>query len=152
MNALVTPLAMLPATTPELLAKIDALQAELVGHEPVNVPTQHVIHAGIYARTIMVPKGMVFTSVLIKRATLVIMTGSAAVLAGDEWLELMGYNVIPASSGRKQVFVSYSPVIITMAFPTQARTVEEAEAEFTDEVVSLLSRRQDANTVVITGE
>jgi hypothetical protein len=60
--------------------------------------------------------------------------------------------VIPASAGRKQVFVSRSTVTITMLFPTLARTVEEAEAEFTDEAAGLLSRRQDANTVVITGE
>lgn len=148
----VYPLASLPATTPELLARINVLQGELVGNEPVNVPTQHVIHAGMYARTIVVPKEMVLVGALLKRATLVIVTGSAAVLAGEEWLELEGYNVIPASAGRKQVFVSYSPVIITMLFPTQARTVEDAEAEFTDEAVSLLSRRQDANAVVITAE
>lgn len=148
----VYPLAALPATTPEMLARIDALAEELTGNEPVDVPTQHVIHAGMYARTIVMPKEMVLVGALLKRATLVIVTGSARVLAGEQWIELEGYNVVPASSGRKQVFVSYSPVIITMLFPTQAKTVAEAEAEFTDEAAALLSRRQDANTVVITGE
>ena len=143
---------MLPATTPELLEKIGALEAELVGQEPCELPTEHLIHAGMYVRTIAMPKEMVLTGALIKRATVVIVTGSAALLAGREWLRLDGYNVIPASAGRKQVFVSYSPVIITMLFPTQAKTVEEAEAEFTDECDRLLSRRQDANSVVITGE
>lgn len=152
MNDLVVPMASLPATSPELLSRIEALQDQLVGNEPVDVPTQHVIHAGMYARTIVMPKEMVLVGSLLKLATLVIVTGSAAVLAGEEWLELEGYNVIPASSGRKQVFVSRSPVIITMMFPTRARTVADAEAEFTDEAAALLSRRQDANTVVITTE
>lgn len=150
--ALAIPSALLPATTPEMLAAIGTLQEKLTCNEPVEVPTQHVIHAGMYARTIVMPKEMVLVGALLKRATLVIVTGSAAVLAGEEWIELEGYNVVPASVGRKQVFVSYSPVIITMLFPTQARTVEDAEAEFTDEAAALLSRRQDANTVVITGE
>lgn len=152
MNTLAVPIAALPATTPERLRQILQLEEQLIGKEPVGVPTEHVIHGGMYVRTIVMPKEMVLTGALIKRATIVIVTGSAAVLAGDEWLELEGYNVIPASAGRKQVFVSHTPVIITMLFPTQAKTVEEAEAEFTDEAARLLSRRQDANSIVITGE
>jgi hypothetical protein len=152
MNSLLIPITTLPATTSEMVEALSAFEDQLIGHEPVDVPTEHVIHAGMYARTIAMPKEMVLTGALIKRATLVIVTGSAAVLVGREWLKLEGYNVIPASAGRKQVFVSYSPVIITMLFPTQARTVEEAEREFTDDADRLLSRRQDANTVLITEE
>lgn len=152
MSALALPIAALPATRPDLIEKIAELEKSLIGHEPVEVPTEHLIHGGMYARTVIVPKDMVFTSVLIKRPTVVIVVGSAAVLAGVDWLELEGYNVIPASAGRKQVFVSRSPVIITMLFPTQARTVEEAERQFTDQADELLSRRQNANRVVITNE
>ena len=152
MSILLPPLALLPATSPELVDKIHAVEAQLIGHEPVEVPTQHVFHAGMYARTIAMPAGHGLTGALMKRATLVIVSGSAGVLAGDEWVELEGYNVIPGRAGRKQVFVSRSDVVITMVFPTAAKTVEEAEAEFTDEAAGLLSRRQDANTVVITGE
>ena len=43
----------------------------------------------------------------------------------------------------KQIFISKTPVIITMTFPTSAKTIEEAEREFTDEHELLLSRRQD---------
>jgi hypothetical protein len=142
----------LPATAPAMIEQIAELERMLTGHEPGELPTEHVIHAGMYARTIAMPPGMVLTGALMKRATVVIVSGSAAVLAGEEWVGLDGYNVIPASAGRKQVFVSRSTVTITMLFPTLARTVEEAEAEFTDEAAGLLSRRQDANTVVITGE
>ena len=42
---------------------------------------------------------------------------------------------------------------VTMIFPTTARTVEEAEAEFTEEADGLCSRRDPtSNHVVITGE
>ena len=151
-DRLTIPLATLPATPADVLEKIGAFEKAATGHEPVEVPTDHLIHAGMYVRTVIVPQDMVLTGALMKRATIVIVVGSAAVLAGDEWLELEGYNVIPASAGRKQVFVSRSPLIITMLFPTQAKTVEDAEAEFTDEAAGLLSRRQNSNRVVITGE
>jgi len=150
MSTLMVPVATLPATTPELIAKISALEKLAMGHEPVDVPTEHVIHGGMYARTITMPAGMVLVGALLKRETVVIVTGSASVLAGDRFIELRGYNVIPASAGRKQIFISWSPVIITALFPTTAKTVEEAEAEATDHADDLLSRRQDANRVVIT--
>lgn len=152
MSSLLLPIASLQATTPDMLARIAVLEETLIGHEPIDLPTEHVIHAGMYLRTITLPKEMVLTGALIKRATVVIVTGSAAVLVGEQWMRLDGYNVIPASAGRKQVFVSYSPVIITMMFPTKAKTVEEAEAEFTDDADRLLSRRQNASSVVITEE
>lgn len=152
MSALTVPLATLPATTPEMIGALIALETTLIGNEPVELPTEHVIHAGMYARTVHMPAEMVLVGAVIKRPTLVIVSGSAAVLVGLEWMKLEGYNVIPASARRKQVFVSYTDVAITMLFPTQARTVEEAEREFTDEADRLLSRRQDANTVVVTEE
>jgi hypothetical protein len=141
----------LPPTPPDVLRQIELLEEKLMGDEPVEVPTEHVIHAGMYARTIVMPAEHMLLGALIKIPTLVIVLGAARVLAGDRWIELEGYNVIPASAGRKQVFVSHSPVILTMLFPTSAKTVEEAEEEMTDEAFRLLSRRQDANTVVITG-
>lgn len=152
MAAAIITARVLPPTPPDVLKKIAALEDSLRALEQTETPTEHVIHAGMYARTIVMPPAHELTGALIKRATLLIVTGSARVLVGEDWVELTGYNVIPASAGRKQVFVSRTSVIITMLFPTQARTVEEAEAEFTDEADLLLSRRQDSNIVVITGE
>jgi len=152
LNALTIPSAFLPATTPEMLLALAEYESRVIGQEPVEVPTEHVLHAGMYARTIAMPVGMVLSGALIKRPTLVTVTGSAAVLVGQEWLKLDGYNVVPGDAGRKALFVSYSPVIITTVFPTEAKTVEEAEAELTDDADRLLSRRQNANTVLITEE
>ena len=167
MNSLAIPIAALPATSPEMLDKIGQLESVLLGLEaverPADLDTEHVIHAGMYARTIRMPAGMVLTGALIKRATLVITVGGpATILAGEHWVVIEGHRVIPARANRKQVFISAvkdehgewigAPIIITMLFPTTAKTVEEAELEFTDDADRLLSRRQDANTVLITEE
>jgi hypothetical protein len=84
---------------------------------------------------------MAFTSVLIKIPTLLIVHGDCAVLAGEKWQELSGYNVIAASAHRIQAYVTFGETEITMIFPSQAQTVGEAEKEFTDEWADLLSNR-----------
>ena len=120
--------------------------------EQIPVYTEHLIHAGMYSRTITLPPDARLVGAFIKIPTLVIVVGCARVLVGKEWATIEGYAVLPASAGRKQIFESRGPLIITMMFPTQARTVDEAEHEFTDEFEILLSRKQDLNKVEITGE
>ena len=56
-----------------------------------------------------------------------------------------------ARAGRKQIFVTRKPTVITMIFRTDAQTVEQAEAEFTDEAELLMSRQSDSDLVLITG-
>lgn len=111
--------------------------------------TEHVFHAGMYARTVRIPAGVVFTSVLIKVPTLLILRGSCDVLMGSVGVHCEGYNVITAEAGRKTAYITRSDIELTMIFPTTARTVEEAEAEFTDEADNLLSRLND-NDIVVT--
>lgn len=153
MSSLATLSPALPATPPDVMAKIVAAQEKCAQREQTPIQTDHVIHAGMYARTITMPPDVVLIGTLIKIPTTVITVGSASVLVGDEWLDVDGYRVIPAQAGRKQVFLSRGPFIITMIFPTSATTVEEAEREFTDETEALLSHKQgDMNTVTITGE
>jgi hypothetical protein len=106
----------------------------------INVQTEHTLHAGMYARTIRVPAGMVLTGVLIKIPTTVIVHGICRVFTGDRFLNLAGYHVIAASAGRKQIFITQTDTAITMIFPSTAQTVEQAESEFTDEAHLLMSR------------
>jgi predicted SpoU family rRNA methylase len=113
--------------------------------------TQHVFHAGMYARTIDLVPDQIITGALIKRATLVIVGGTVDVFVGSQVLHLVGYNLLPASAGRKQVFRAHTAATITMVFPSQALSVEEAEQEFTDEYERLASHA-GTNEVVRTGE
>jgi hypothetical protein len=142
----------LPATPMKALAAIDRVRDVLLKGPQAEIPTEHVIHGGMYARTVRLPKDAVIVGCLYKVPTMLTVNGHAMVCIADGWAELNGFNVIPASRGRKQLFVALGPVEITMVFATQAQTVEEAEAEMTDESDLLLSRRQDSSTVTITGE
>jgi hypothetical protein len=95
---------------------------------------------------------MIISSVLIKIPTVLIVHGKCCVFAGDKWRKFDGYNAMPASAGRKQIYVTAGPTEITMIFPSDAKAVGEAEKQFTDEWADLLSsRRQDNDLTWITG-
>ena len=141
----------LPAMSDDALAKVRTLETALLAAPQTDLSTDHLLHAGMYARTICIPAGTALTGALIKRATVLIVNGHATVYTGDGTLELAGHHVLPASAGRKQAFIAHADTWLTMIFPTQAVTVEEAEAEFTDEADRLLSRA-GVNTIRITGE
>lgn len=118
-----------------------------------EIPTSHIFHAGVYARTIVIPKDVILTGALIKRSTLLVMSGDVVVYIGDEAKEMIGNHVFAASANRKQAFVARTDTYLTMIFATDAMTVDDAEEEFTDEFERLSSRSAHAiNTIIITGE
>lgn len=142
----------IPQMLPEDVARVTALETEAREMLQVDITTHHLIHAGQYHRTIMIPAGVMITGAMIKRATTITISGHVSVYLGQNRSEeIAGYRVLPASAGRKQAFLAIQDTHITMSFPTSAKTVEDAEREFTDETDKLMSHSRD-NHVVITGE
>lgn len=128
-------------------------QKFLLGYPQVSLDTNHVLHGGMYARTLTIPQGTVVGGALVKVPTILIVQGNCRFYDGNSTIELFGYNVIPASAHRKQIVYACENVMVTMIFSTNATTVEEAEIEFTDEVSSLMSNNNLANNeFFITGE
>ncbi len=152
MNRVARPAPSFPAMSTADAEKVGRLESRLRNMVQVPIATTHHFHAGMYARTIRIPQGVVITGALIRIPTMLIVSGHVTVFIGGDSIELRGYHVIPASAGRKQVFVAHADTDLTMLFPTSARTVEEAEAEFTDETKLLMSRRQSGNLTITTGE
>jgi hypothetical protein len=146
MNAVTLSAPSLPAMAAEDVAKVGRLEAHLRSLEQVEIETRHHFHAGMYARTVSIPAGVVITGALIRIPTLLVVSGFVSVFVGGDSFELRGYHVMPGSAGRKQVFYAHADTDLTMLFPTQATTVEEAEAEFTNETDLLISRQQPTVT------
>lgn len=143
MSDLVLQTAALPAMSAEDVARVCALEAEAAKLPQIEIETSHLIHAGMYARTIMIPANGMITGALIKRATTLIVSGETTVFVGGQTMHLSGYHVVPGSAGRKQVFFAHTDTWLTMIFPTEAETVEDAEADFTDETDKLITRRAE---------
>ncbi len=132
----------IPPTPPDVEAMIRIATAAMMPHEKsFTVTMEHALHAGMYARTCRVPGLQKFTSVKFKIPTFVVLHGDCLVTAGAEWKRLRGYHVIPAAADRILAYITIADTEITMLFASNAKTIEEAEAEFTDEAADLLSRR-----------
>jgi hypothetical protein len=153
MTDIVTLDGRIPAMAPAAISKVRALEAVLSNAPQRVIDTHHVLHGGQYTRTVMIPANTAVTGALIKVATTLIVAGDCTVYIGDETVHLVGYNILAASAGRKQAFVAHSDTYLTMTFATSAKTIEQAEDEFTDEADLLLSRSDvGQNTITITGE
>lgn len=127
---------------PDAIERVRRLESLALTLPQVSIGTEHVFHAGLYARTIRVPAGVMITGVLIKIPTLLIVSGNAIVYLEGGPLELHGYNILSASAGRKQAFVALTDTHLTMIFATGASDVDAAEHEFTDEAENLMTRRE----------
>lgn len=153
MNDVATLVRAIPRMSESAIEKVSRLEEFNLQHRQENIPTRHVFHAGIYSRTIMIPKGVWLTGAYIIIPTLLVVSGHALVFSDDTWIEVAGYQVMPARAGRKQAFIALENTDLTMNFSTTAKTVESAEEEFTNEAHRLMSRRPDAeNFVIFTGD
>ena len=153
MNNHVTLANTIPAMSDAAIAKVCALEDAVLKRPQFEVETQHVLHGGMYARTMKIPANGVITGALIKIPTTLVVSGDVIVFVGDERRHVSGYKVFAASANRKQAFFAISDTYITMSFPTKAATVAEAEKEFTDDYARLMSRKTRAtNDIEITGE
>ena len=135
-----------------MIDKVKAIESELLKRPQMELKPLHVIHGGMYSRTVIVPANHMITGALIKIPTQLIVAGTAKVFVGDKVLNLSGYNVIPAQAGRKQMFLAITDIYITMIFPTKAQTVDEAESDFTDETDMLASHRDESQNIFIRTE
>ncbi len=141
------------AMSPASIAHVAAVEAELrQSNHQIGLKTQHFFHGGIYRRVVLLPEGKEMVGVLIKLPTTLIVIGDAFMWVEGGWRHV-GNEVLTASAQRKQHFIANEDTEIHMLFPTQAKTVDEAEREFTDAFSDLLSRRIDAGEeTIFTGE
>ena len=152
MRSLQAALDNIPAMGNAALNNVRVLEQFVRAAPQYAVETHHVIHGGMYCRTIMLPAGHILTGALVKVPTLLTINGQVTVYLGDSGsVEISGHAVLPARPGRKQALVSLTDTHISMVFATNAQSVEEAEGLMTDEADSLMSR-SNINTVVVTGE
>ena len=133
------------------MAKITKFADVLRTAPQVQFKTTHMFHAGMYLRTCVFPKGIVLTGVPIKIPTVLTLVGDCAVVTEHGTILYSGYNVLPCSEHRMACMLTLSEVFMQMSFASTAKTVEEAEKEFTDQYQDLMSHGLD-NEIIITEE
>jgi hypothetical protein len=135
------------------LASVRSVESEMLAVDQTELPVHHTLHGGAYTRSLRIPAGVMICGALIKVPTTLIVNGNVTVWANDQAIDIDGYQVLVGAAGRKQLFYAHEDTDMTMVFATSAKTVDEAEREFTDEWDMLASREHpDLNTEIVTGE
>jgi hypothetical protein len=143
----------LAPTNQQAIEKVEQFCDELLKLPQIPFVTEHMLHGGIYTRTIRLPAFTAIVAVLIKVPTSLIFAGEADIYTNGELVRVNGYSVLPGSAMRKVAAVTYSPFAVSMMFATTAKTVEEAEKEFTDEFDLLVPLSEaDRHLILVTGE
>ena len=140
----------LAPSSPQAIDKVRRLGDALRELPRLPFVIEHMLHAGMYTRTTRLPAGTVLAAVLIQVPTVLIIMGEGVVYSNDELIPVEGYTVLAGSAGRKVAMVTQSEFAMSMMFPTQAKTVAEAEREFTPEHELLIA--PGGQTTLITGE
>lgn len=130
------------ALSTEALEKVRRFEQELRKTAQVDIPVESILHAGIYARTIKIPKGVVITGALLQVPTILQIAGNCILNMGEEPVQISGFACLKAEAGRKQIICALSDTYVTASFATRAETVEEAENEATAEAEILTTRRK----------
>ena len=143
----------LAPSSPEAIDKVRRFADMLLQLPQIPFVTEHLLHAGLYTRTVRLPPDTAIAAVLIKVPTVLITVGWGKIYTGDEVIDVEGYSVLPGSAGRKCACVTASEFAVSMIFQTTAKTVEEAEKQFTDEHDLLVPlSKTDEHIILITGE
>ena len=149
MNALIDALPALVEPDPQTLIALRSLDSALLTQPQIEIPIDHLIHGGMYARTARIPADTVVSGVVISHATVLVLHGDVTVFTGTDCVRLTGFHVLPGSAGRKQLFRTHAETHMTMVLPSAAQSVDEAEHEFTNEQHLLM---RSAGRISITGE
>lgn len=139
--------AIIPTMDSHAIDTVYRIEALNLARPQTDLRFEHDFWAGVYARTMIVPElpegaRCLITSALIRLPTLLIAQGDALLYVGDDApLALSGMTKLKADAGRKVAYLAQSDFRLTMIFATSAKTVEEAEEEFTSEAHLLQSRK-----------
>lgn len=80
------------------------LEKLMLDKDQIDMPPQHLIHGGMYARAVTVPRGTLLTGHIYKYDHIEIMaSGKLAVTTDDGAAKILtGFNLMPAMTGKKR--------------------------------------------------
>ncbi|MFM0261868.1 hypothetical protein [Paraburkholderia sediminicola] len=149
MNAITERGPELVAPDEQTLVALRDLDALMLAQPQVEIRLDHLLHAGLYARTCHLPADVLASGAVLRRATVLVISGDVTIFTGNDSARLKGFHVLPGLRGRKALFRTHAETQMTMVLPSDAQSVSEAELEITDEPQSLAKL---PGNITITGQ
>lgn len=134
---------------------VRALEQHMLQLPQVDLDTQHLVHGRMYARTILIPAGVVLTGALTNCDNICVMQGDISVTTDDGTVRLTGFHVLPARAGFKRAGLAHADTYWTMICQTELTDVQAIEDEITSESHLLQTQRDGIiyeRTAALEGE
>lgn len=122
--------------------QVAALEAFMLTQPQVDLSTEHVVHGGMCARTILIPAGTMLTGAMTNCDNICVVQGDITVSNDGSTQRLTGFNVLPAHAGHKRAGLAHVDTYWTMIWPTELTDIQAIEDEMTDESAKLQTRRE----------
>lgn len=126
-------------------AQVEDLEQHILAVPQVDLGTQHVLNGGMYARTILIPAGVVLTGATHKTDHINIVHGDITVTTDAGPVRLTGYHVLPTMAGSKRAGIAHADTMWTTICKTGQTDLAAIEDELVEES-HLLQTRQTALT------
>ena len=133
---------------PELRQRVNRLEEEMLRHPQIDAQTTHALAGGVYARTIHVPAGCVFTGMVHKKDHLNIVHGDVTFINDDGETRLTGYHVIATPAGSKRAAFAHAATNWTTVLRTDFNELSEIESDAVESADQLQSRRLGQNELL----
>lgn len=123
-----------------MFGKVGRLEAEVAKLQQVDLGTTHALAGGVYARTILIPAGVVLTGARHKKDHINVMQGDISVSTDDGVKRLTGQHVITTKAGMKRAGYAYADIVWTTLCHSELTDIEAIEADLVEEPERLQTR------------
>jgi len=120
---------------------IATLKKQLQQLPQITIETKHLIHGGMYGRTVFIPAGSTVTGAKTNIDNICTVSGDITVSTDKGVVRLTGYNVIPANSGYSRAVYAHADTYWTTFLVTDSDNVQAIEEAMTDAAATLQTRK-----------
>ena len=121
--------------------RISALEASMRPHEQIDMQLTHVFAPGAYARTIVLPKGIVVVGKIHRHAHLnIVSSGHVTVVTEFGRMDIRGPHIFTSKAGTKRALYTHEETVWTTVHLTDKTDLAEIESEIIAKDYSELSQ------------
>lgn len=111
------------------MSPILALKSEMLKHDQIELPTEHIFHGGMYCRQLVQPAGTIVLGKVHKSPHFFMLVSGEMKLGHDH---IKGPYLLTSQPGDQRALWALTDCLYMTIHRTDATTVEEAEAELVE--------------------
>ena len=132
--------------------RIMAVETRLAELPQVEIPIEHHFGAGIYARTMIAPRGTVLTGKIYKIPQMIILN-SGEITVRSEFFNgrIRGPHIYASPAGAKRFGYCHTDVVWTCLTSVKSTNVEDVEKEIYADTYEELDHLLNEDTILVAG-